>query len=408
MNSKKIQRSAKTVIKIFLALFALGLMIFAFLPERVKVDMATIEKGDLLVTLEGEGKTRIHDIYVVSTPIEGRITRINIEANDIVSAGKTIIANMYPANPGFLDKRSETQAKADVEGARAALSLANARVKQAQAQLDYELADFKRTEALYKKGSFSEVQLESAKLRLKTLKAELDTTLSNKQLMLSRLNASRATLLQPEDPHIAGNEHDKDCNICIHSPVDGRVLRILHKSESIVPIGTKLVEIGDPSDLEIIIEMLSTNAVRVKVGDQALIKRWGGEDDLHARVRVIDPSGFTKISALGIEEQRVNVILDFTDPPEKWQSLGNAFRVEAAIIIDKAKDTIRAPLSTLFRHNETWSVFKVIDGVASLQTVEVGLRNDRFAEVTHGLDVGDQVIMHPGNAVNDGVKVEQR
>jgi HlyD family secretion protein len=408
MNSNNIQRSVKTVIKFFLVLFALALIAFAFLPERLKVDMVTIGTGELLVTLEGEGKTRIHDIYVISTPIEGRITRINIEPNDIVSAGKTIIANMYPANPSFLDKRSETQAKADVEGARAALSLANVRIKQAQAQLDFEQADFKRTEALFKKKSISEVQLDSAKLRVKTLRAELDTTLSNKQLMLSRLNASKATLLQPEHTHITVSENDEDCHICIHSPVDGRVLRILHKSESIVPIGTKLVEIGNPSDLEIIIEMLSTNAVRVKVGDQALIKRWGGEEDLHAKVRVIEPSGFTKISALGIEEQRVNVIMDLTDPPEKWQSLGNAFRVEAAIIIAKANETIRTPLSTLFRHNENWSVFKVIDGVVSLQTVEIGLRNDHFAEVTLGLAVGDQVIMHPGNAVNDGVKVEQR
>ena len=405
MNSNNIQRTAKNVLKIFLALFALGLMIFAFLPERVKVDMVTVEKGELLVTLEGEGKTRIHDIYVVSTPIEGRINRINIEPNDIVSAGKTIIANMYPANPSFLDKRSETQAKADVEGARAALSLASSRVKQAQAQLDYELTDFKRTKALFQKKSISEAQLESAELRIKTLKSELETTLSNKQLMLSRLNASKATLLQPEDTN---TENDEDCHICIHSPVDGRVLRILHKSESIVPVGTKLVEIGDPSNLEIIIEMLSTNAVRVRVGDQAMIKRWGGEEDLHARVRVIEPSGFTKVSALGVEEQRVNVILDFTDPADKWLALGNAYRVEAAIIIDQAKEIIRTPLSTLFRHNEVWSVFKVIDGVASLQTVEIGLRNDRFAEVTQGLAVGDQLIMHPGNAVNEGVKVEQR
>lgn len=408
MNSKKIQHNAKTVIKIFLVLFALWLMIYAFIPERVKVDLVTIGKGELLVTLEGEGKTRIHDIYVVSAPIDGRITRINIEANDLVSAGKTIIANMYPANPSFLDKRSETQAKADVEGARAALSLANARIKQAQAKLDFELSDFKRTEALFKKNSISEVQLESAELRIKTLKAELETTLSNKQLMLSRLNAAKATLLQPEDPQTTDKEHDEDCHICIHSPMDGRVLRILHKSESIVPIGTKLVEIGDPSDLEIIVEMLSSNAVRLKVGDQALIQRWGGEEDLHARVRVIEPSGFTKISALGIEEQRVNVIMDFTDPPDKWQSLGDAFRVEAAIIIDQAKDTIRTPLSTLFRHDEAWTVFKVVDGVARLQTVEIGLKNDRFAEVTQGLAVGERVIMHPGNAVDAGVKVEQR
>jgi len=411
MPSKHIKRLLKTL----LSLSALALLVFALLPERVKVDMATVEKGELLITLDGEGKTRIHDIYVLSAPIEGRITRINSEANDIVIAGKTIIANMYPANPGFLDKRSEIQALADVEGARAALALAKARVKQAQAQLDYEEADFKRTQVLFSKNSISESRLESAELRIKTLKAELETTLSNKQLMASRLNAAKATLIQPDDSllqaekdTIRNKENDEDCHICIHSPVDGRVLRILHKSESIVPVGTKLVEIGDPSDLEVIIEMLSTNAVKVNVGDEALIKRWGGEEDIRARVSMIEPSAYTKISALGVEEQRVNVILDFIDPPEKWQALGNGFRVEAAIVVNQAEQAIKVPLSALFRDNKIWSTFKIVDGIARLTKVETGLRNDRYVQIIKGLVPGEQVIVHPGNMVEDGVKVEQR
>ena len=398
----------KNTIKIILATAVIGLLVFAFLPERIKVDIIHVSKGDLLITMEGEGKTRIHDIYVVSAPMDGRITRIEIEAGDLVTAGVTTIANMYPANPRFLDKRTETQAKADVEGAKAALSLANSRVKQTKAQLAFDLAEFKRTEELFKNKNVSQARLERAELQLKTLRAELETAQSNKQVMISRLEAAKARLLQPEKGKLANNTDDEDCQICIHSPVDGRVLRILHKSEGIVPIGTALVEIGDPADLEVNIEMLSTNAVKVKVGDIALIKRWGGKQDINARVKVIEPSGFTKISALGVEEQRVNIILSFTDPREKWQALGDAFRVEAAIIIDQANDVIKIPLSALFRQNEIWSVFTVIDGTVELQAVEVGRRNDRYAEIVSGLNVNNQVITHPGNAIDVGVNVQAR
>ncbi len=395
----------KTLIKIIFGLAAIGLLVFAFLPEPIKVDMIRVTQGELLVTLEGEGKTRIHDIYVVSAPIDGRVTRISSEPGDLVIAGKTIIANMYPANPQFLDKRSEIQAKADVDGAKAALALAEARVKQAQAQLDFNLADFKRTEELYKKNSLSKSALERAELSLKTLQAELETAVSNKQVMLSRLASANATLLQPNKNESLATSN---CQLCIHSPVDGRVLRILHKSESIVPVGTALVEIGDPADLEVNIEMLSTNAVKVKVGDQALIKRWGGTEDIKARVKLIEPSGFTKISALGVEEQRVNVILSFIDPIEKWQSLGDAFRVEAAIIIDRAENVLLIPLSALFRQNEIWSVFKVVDGKVVLQNVEVGRTNDRMVEIKQGLALGENIITHPGNKINEGVRVERR
>ncbi len=402
------QKTIKLGLKIILAVTVVGLLTFAFLPEPVKVDIVNVEKGDLLITLEGEGKTRIHDIYIVSTPVDGRVTRIESEPGDLVIASQTIIANMYPANPQFLDKRSETQAKADVEGARAALALSNARVKQVKAQLEFDLSDLKRTQELFKKNNVSQAGLERAELSLKTLKAELETAESNQKVMVSRLEAAKVRLMQPEADELNTDRDEDQCQICIHSPVDGRVLRILHKSESIVPVGTPLVEIGNPADLEVNIEMLSTNAVQVKVGDQALIKRWGGSEDINARVRVIEPSGFTKISALGVEEQRVNVILSFTDPIEKWKSLGDAFRVEAAIIIDRADNVVKIPLSALFRQNEVWSVFKVVDGTVVLQKVNVGRRNDRFAEIKQGVNVGEQVIIHPGNKVEEGVSITSR
>ncbi len=408
-TSSRVQtnKKFKFAIKMILGVAFLGALIFAFIPEPLKVDMAEVSRQNLMVTIEGEGKTQIHDIYVVSTPIEGRVTRIESDAGDRVVAGKTVIANMYPANPRFLDQRSETQAKADVEGARAALALANARVKQAKAQLEFDEADFKRTQELYKKNTVSQSNLERAELRLKTLRAELETAESNQKVMASRLEAAQARLLQPTDNN-AHNGSANNCQICIYSPVDGQLLKVLHKSESVIPVGTPLVEVGNTEDLEVLIELLSTNAVKVDVGDKAFITRWGGGENINAEVKLIEPAGFTKISALGVEEQRVNVILRFTDPIEKWKSLGHAFRVEADIVIDHVDNALVVPLSALFRENEKWSVFKVVDGVAQLVKVEVGKRNDRYAQVVSGLNENDSIIVHPGNQVGDGVRVVSR
>lgn len=404
-NNKMPYEGFKRLLKVVLASVAFGLLIFAFIPEKLKVDITLVEKGDLIIFVEGEGKTRIHDIYTIYTPIDGRVTRIESDPGDVVIAGKTIIANMYPANPAFLDKRSETQAKADIKGAKAALSLASSRVRQAQAQLDFDHSEYKRTQELFKNNMVSTAELERAEKRLTMQKVEKETLIANRTLMESRLSAAQAKLLQPEPIEEMKNEV---CQICIYSPVDGHVLRILHKSESIIPAGTALVEIGDPRDLEINIEMLSTNAVKVNVGDKAFIKRWGGTEDLAAVVKVIEPSGFTKISALGVEEQRVNVILALTEPYEKWRSLGDAFRVEAEIIIEQMTNTITIPLSALFRQNGNWSVFKVIDGVVVLQAVTVGKRDNFSTEIIEGISVGEQVIVHPNNSVQAGIKVMQR
>ncbi len=405
LKNKMPYEGVKLVTKVTIVFIAIALLVFAFIPEKRQVDLISVEKGNLTVSVEGEGKTRIHDVYTIYTPIEGRVTRIESNAGDSVTAGKTIIANMYPANPAFLDKRSEIQAKADIKGAEAALDLASSRVRQAQAKLELDQSEYKRTQELFKNNMVSTAELERAEIKLTMQKAEKDTFIANKALMESRLKAAQAKSIQPEFTDFIQSE---TCQICIYSPVDGHVLRILHKSESIIPVGTALVEIGDLKDLEVNIEMLSTNAVKVNVGDKAFIKRWGGIEDLAARVKVIEPSGFTKISALGVEEQRVNVILSLTDPYEKWQSLGDAFRVEAEIVIDEIQSIIKVPLSALFRQNGEWTVLKVIDGKVVLQVVMVGKRNNLFAEVTQGLAVSEQVIIHPNNSIEVGMKVIQR
>jgi HlyD family secretion protein len=398
----------KNLVKLIIVLGLIAFFVYSMLPQPLAIDSYSVKKSDIIVTVEGEGQTRIHDIYTVSTPIDGRVTRVEIEAGDYVFAAESVIANMYPSNPAFLDRRTEIQAQADVEGAKAALALATARVKQAKTELEYNLADNKRIKQLFAKKLISETDMEKSDLHIKTLQAELETVVSNEKLMQSRLEAAKTNLLQPDNADLAIDSENSDCQICIKSPVDGMVLRILHKSESIVPVGTPLVEIGDPEDLEAKIEMLSTNAVKVKVGDKALLKNWGGDHDINAVVRTIEPSGFTKISALGIEQQRVNIILNLTDPIEKWKQLGDAFRIEAEIIIDSAENVLVVPLSALFRQNQQWSVYKIVDDVTQLQKVEIGKRNDRYAEIKNGLQENDEIVLYPGNKISDNIKISRK
>jgi len=396
-------KKIKLYIKIGLGVLAIGLFIFALVPNPVLVDLDIVKRGDVLVTLDGEGKTKIHDIYVVYSPIEGRVTRIEAEQGDTVTAGETIIANMRPADPRFIDSRTEIQAQADIQGAEAALGFEVAKLERAEAELAFAKAEMERTKRLYDNGNVSIARLERAELTLRLRETGLNTAKSGMEVADSVLAAAKARLVQP-----GGANSDDESILVVRAPVSGKVLRILHKSEGVIPSGTPILEVGNPEELEIVIEMLSRDAVKVDVGDRALIQRWGGVDDIQAQVRVVAPSGFTKISALGVEEQRVNIYLDFIEGREKWRGLGDAFRVEASIIVDQATDALYVPISALFRFEGYWTVFMVEDGTAYRKQVSVGRLNDSVAEITEGLSEGDQVIVHPGSEVSDDVRVEQR
>lgn len=396
----------KSFLKLFFGVLALVALVYSFIPEPTIVESYSVQSDQLQLVVEGEGKTRIHDIYVVSSPIDGRVTRIESEPGDKVIAGKTIIANMHPTNPQLLDKRTEVQAKADVDGARAALELSSARVKQAQAQLAFDRSEYQRRLELHKKGSISQSALERAQLQIDTLEAELETALSNHKVNESRLKSAQARLLQPDLE--SDKDDDSHCQICVYAPVDGTVLRIRHKSESIIGVGTPLIEIGNPTDLEVELELLSTQAVKVSPGDSAIISRWGGEN-INARVRLVEPSGFTKISALGVEEQRVYVVLNFTDPADKWQALGDAFRVEATIITEQLEAMPVVPLTALFRFNDSWAVYRIIDNELVRKSVEVAGRNDRYAAIkpdsNDGIKEGDNIVAFSAREFYDGMRV---
>ncbi len=386
------------------ALILLVGVVRAFMPKPVSVDFATVERAGIEVTIHGEGKSRVRENYLVSAPIAGRLLRIEREPGDVVIAGDTIVATMEPADPVFLDVRSEAQAQAQIGASEAARELANAQLSRKKAELEFAGRELGRAQELAGRNNISQRTLDQRELDVKTLQAEVATARSNLQKTESELMLARAALIRPTE----GDEGGEACCVQVVSPVSGRVLRLLQESAGVVQAGQPLLELGDLSDLEMVIDLLSTDAVKVDAGDRAYIDHWGGSYALSATVRLVEPSGFTKVSALGIEEQRVNVILDVTEDPARWQNLGDGYRVEAFIVVEAKPDVISAPVSALFREQDRWAVYAVIDGDATLTHVEVGLRNDRRVEILSGLVPGDILVIHPPNTVGDGIAVKAR
>jgi HlyD family secretion protein len=384
-----------------IGLAAAGLA-YAFWPSPVIVDLAPVARGSLEVAIAGEGKTRIKEIYAVSTPVAGRVLRLQVHAGDAVKANDTVVAVIQPAEPTFLDVRARAQAEAAVLAAEAAKALAEAELAQVNAELSFARSDLERSRTLARRDTIARRELERAELEVQTREAVVATARAAVSQADAELQSARAVLIQP-------GQHDAAaCCIEVRSPESGQVLRVLSESEAVVTAGTPLLEIGDPGDLEIVVDLLSADAVRVKPGAAVYINHWGGDTTLAGRVRLVEPSGFTKVSALGIEEQRVNVVIDFADPPQKWLGLGDAFRVDLRIVVWHAADILKIPVSALFREREDWAVFVAVDGRAQRRRVVIGERNSTEAEVTAGLTADDVVIMHPSDRVEDGVRVEAR
>jgi HlyD family secretion protein len=377
-----------------------GLVAVAMWPDTLPVDVAAVTRGPLIVTIDEEGQTRVRERFVVSAPVSGRVVRIELEPGDAVKRGQ-VVARVRAEAPPLLDTRTRAEAQAAIDSARAALGRARAeeqRARASQAQAERELRRLR----------------ELAADELAT-KQQVDTAESESQVAQEALNAAAfaaraaASELQRTEARLAPPVADTSGRVAtVTSPIDGVILKRLRESESYVPAGDPLLEIGNPADLEIVSDLLSTDAVRVKEGSRAMIEQWGGDRTLDARVRRVEPSGFMKISALGVEEQRVNVILDFVDPAGAWQALGDGYRVEARIVIWEAPDVLKVPTGALFRVGNKWAVY-VAEAERARQTlVEVGHQTAQEAEVTSGLSEGDRVILHPGDTMVDGVRVELR
>lgn len=377
----------------------------ALQPEEVPVDMAVLERGVMEVTVNAEGETRIRDVFDVSAPVAGRVLRSPVSVGDAVVAGETVVARIEPGEPAFLDDRSRSQAEAAVAQAEAAVALAEAQVAIAEADLGFAQVQLTRVNGLHTRGTASQAQLDEAELALDRAAAALDSAHATHAMREAELAAQRAVLIEPG---ATGGTEGVACCISLRAPATGAVLSVESQSARMVASGTLLLSVGRPGDLEIKVELLSTDAVRLSAGAKVYVERWGGAGDLEARVRVIEPAGFTKISALGIEEQRVRAVLDFVTPEEERASLGHGFRVFLRIVEWRGEEVLRLPISALFREGDGWAVFAVEAGEAVLTPVNIGHRSTDVAEVLGGLAEGARVVLHPGDRVSHGVLVLDR
>jgi HlyD family secretion protein len=371
----------------------------AMLPQSMEVETATVERGPMQVTIDEEGETRVRDRFVVSAPVTGRLQRIELEPGDPVVRGKTVLARLAPAESPLIDPRTRSELAAAVDAARAAVGQAQAERDRAAAALDRARTTARRQQALNEAGAVARDSLDAAETALKATEEALRAAEFTVTRTESELQLARARLQAP-----SGGGRTVD----VVAPVDGVVLKRLRESESVVPVGEPLLEIGDPSRIEIVADLLSTDAVRIPPGAPVIIEQWGGPHPLHGVVRRVEPSGFMKVSALGVEEQRVNVLIDVPQLPPEARQLGDGYRVEIRAVVWKADDVVRVPVGTLFRRNEAWAVFVVDDGRARLQDVQIGQRNDIEAQVTSGLSAGQTIVLHPPDTLEDGTRVTVR
>lgn len=388
---------------LFILMLAAGLT-YALYPRPILVDLATVGLGELTISVSDDGVTRVKDVYVVSAPVAGRVLRFERHVGDAVTANETVLASILPSDPAFQDIRRRAELEAAVKAAEAARSLALAEVTRQKAELEYAIAELARTERLFASGHVSAASLDRARRDQRIAEAALETAQAAAAQREYELQTAQATLMNPNVEQHAAAESG-DCCFVVRSPVDGSILKIFQESETIVAAGAPLAEIGDPRDLEIVADFLSRDAVRVTPGDAVVIENWGGDGELEGRVRLIEPFGVTKVSSLGVEEQRVNIVIDLTSPPKSWLRLGHGYHLDAEIILWRGEGTIRVPITALFRSGAEWAAFRVENGRARLTKVEIGRMNDRYAQVLAGIAVGDLVILHPSNKIADDVRV---
>ena len=378
-------------------------LVYGFMPKPVTVDAVTARRGPLRVTVEEEGRTRVKDRFVVSAPVPGYLRRIDLEVGDAVSKGQQI-AVLESLRSTVLDPRSRAEAKALAASAKAALDVAREKARAATADAEYARERNIRMTKLAESSFVSKDDLEQSDSEAKKAEATRLSAEAAVTVAQADLERAQSVLRYSAAEHTPSNEKA----VIARAPVSGRILKLHRESEGVVNSGDPLVDIGNPRLLEVKAEVLSADAVKIKKGTPVVFERWGGDKPLSGRVRVVEPAGFTKISSLGVEEQRVLVIVDFTSPVEVWEGLGDAYRLDTSFIIWEGKDVLQAPASALFRKGEDWALFTIENNRARLRTVEVGHRNGLAAEILAGLKEGEMVIAHPDDQVRDEAKVKVR
>ncbi len=397
----------RTIVLGAIGVAVVGALLFVALrTDPIPVDLAKVELGPMRVTIDADGKTRIREIYEIAAPIAGTALRSPVRVGDPVVAGSTVVAVVEPVAPTLLDSRSRQQAEAAVREADAARQVAASQLRQAEEDFTYAQTQFDRAKTLVERGVASVTQLEDATQRLAIREAALEAAHSGLAMAEGSLERARAALIEPGEGGAAGG--NGECCVELHSPVSGRVLDVPVVSERPVAAGTTLLSVGEPDDLEIVADLLSSDAVRLSVGAPALVERWGGPDPLDARLATIEPAARTKVSALGIEEQRVDVVFDLVSPHEARAGLADGFSVFLRIVEWQADDVVQAPLSALWRREGDWAVFVANGTSAEARAVEIGRRNSRTAQVLSGLEPGEAVIIHPSDDLVDGAEIVDR
>lgn len=384
-------------------LLALAVLVWAFSPSPMEVETAPVTQGRFERAVQEDGKTRVRDRYLVSSPLTGRVARIQLAQGDAVlrDAG---VATLWPVAPALLDERSRAEQSARIGSMEAAVARTQANVGRANAALDQARAELKRSERLALQGFVSPNQNETWQLNVRLREKEFESARQEEDAARHELDYSRIALRQ----YGQMNPSNQQRAYTVRAPVSGKVLKVLQQSEGLVLAGTPLLELGNPGELEVVVDILTEDAAQIQPGTIVQMNHWGGPATLTGMIRRIEPAAFTKVSALGVEEQRVNAIVDITSPPDQWASLGDGFKVDVRILVQVVENAIKVPVSALFPIGSRSGIFVLDKGHVRLQEVEVSSRNGIEAWVKSGLDVGSQVIVYPDNKLKDGDSVKPR
>jgi HlyD family secretion protein len=398
---RRLVRGVRRLLAMGFAVAVVVAVALALRPRPVPVDVARATRGDLVHAIEESGVSRVKDRYVVSAPVTGSISRVSLEPGDSVEVGETL-AEIAPALSPLLDERTRAESEARLAAALSALGQARAQAARAEAARDQAARELARANDLARSESITRQAVDEAEFAARIRSEELASAKFSSKVAEEQVRIARVALGK-EGSGGARNRH-----VDVLAPVSGVVLRVQQKSAGVVQAGAPLIEVGDPAVLEVVVDLLTTDAVHVRPGTPVVIKGWGGARTLAGRVRRVEPSAFTKLSALGVEEQRVNVTVAITDAREAWAALGDGYRVEARFVLEEKRDVIKVPQGAAFRQGDGWAVFRIAEGRAHLVPVEVGLRGETELEVTNGLEAGAELAVHPGERVKDGARVEAR
>lgn len=393
----------RRLIWLMVLLLIIVALIYGLRPQPKMVDIASASYAPMRLSIEEEGKTRVTDRYDVSASVAGTTCRVDLNVGDQVKKGQ-LLTTIKPLESQALDPRSRAAAEASVAAAQSALQAAEQTAKSAESEMRLAVKELSRLRPLFEKGHISQRQLDQATAMAQSNRAASRSARFSVEVARHELEAARTALSYTG----SGNQPHPDANVQVLSPIDGRILAIHQECEGVVSAGQPLLVVGDIRSLEIETDVLSADAVRIKPGMRVELHRWGGDTPLQGRVRNVEPVGFTKISALGVEEQRVLVISDITSDTAEWQDLGDGYRVEAEIILWESAEVLQIPASALFRFNGGWALFVMEDGKAVRRVVKVGKRNGLSAQILEGIADGEQVITHPDNMIDDGVTVKLR